>query len=48
MRIKERRVPFDDPAAFELADPLEHGGRRQADRPRYLGLRNSGIYLKKI
>jgi hypothetical protein len=48
MRIDECGVSSDDPARFEFADALEHGGRRQTDRPGDVRLGDPRVILKKI
>ena len=42
-RVDPRAVPLDDSAFLELANPLEHGGRRQIHLAGDLGVRNPSV-----
>src|SRR5260370_151438 len=47
-RIDQGGVAFDDPPAFELANPLQNSRRGQAYDPGNVCLGYSGIILKKL
>src|SRR5204862_1156887 len=46
VRIDSRGVALHDSLLFELPDPLEDGGRGEADLPRDLGVRGTGVSLQ--
>ena len=47
-RVHPRGVLGDDASGFELAEPFQHGGRRQPDRPDNVYLRFAGVGLQQI